>query len=174
MISASSSHLAALIEEAQSRRVRDAVVDLRFNDGGNFMLGRKFCRPCRQSFRPTAASSSSRTTRRFPPGLSPPPCSGFTVARGRRSSEKVPAIARCSGPMAACSNCRAPGCPCTRATAFHDWENGCRDPERCAWFNVLYSVPAGSLEPDPSVATTFTDYARGNDPVMRTIRERLD
>lgn len=51
-------------------------------------------------------------------------------------------------------------------TGYHDWEHGCHSPIRCFWPNVWYSVPAGKLGPDVTVAWRFNDYAAGHDTAL--------
>ena len=51
-------------------------------------------------------------------------------------------------------------------TGYHDWEHGCHSPVRCFWPNVWYSVPAGKLGPDVTVAWKFSDYAAGRDTAL--------
>ncbi len=63
--------------------------------------------------------------------------------------------------------------PVRCATHYHNWEVGSRDPLASPWFNVLYNVPAGSLDPAPCVETAFGDYASGRDPVMGLIGQWL-
>jgi hypothetical protein len=51
-------------------------------------------------------------------------------------------------------------------TGYHDWEHGCHSLSRCFWPNVWYSVPAGKLGPDVTVAWKFSDYAMGRDTAL--------
>lgn len=51
-------------------------------------------------------------------------------------------------------------------TGYHDWEHGCYSLRRCFWPNVFYSVPAGKLGPDVTVAWKFSDYAADRDTVL--------
>ena len=63
------------------------------------------------------------------------------------------------------------------ATGYHDWGRGCQwsDIARCFWLNLAYDVPAGSLAPDKPLAWRFADYRNGVDTVMKEIvREAAD
>jgi hypothetical protein len=52
------------------------------------------------------------------------------------------------------------------STGFHDWAHGCREL-RCYWPNLVMDVAAGSIDPDVVVRWPFADYVRGIDPVLR-------
>lgn len=56
-------------------------------------------------------------------------------------------------------------------TGYHDWEHGCYTWSRCFWPNVFYSVPAGKLGPDVTVAWKFSDYAAGRDTVLDYVEQ---
>jgi hypothetical protein len=53
------------------------------------------------------------------------------------------------------------------ATGYHDWNTGCgwRDWARCFWLNYAFDVPAGDLAPQSPLAWRFADYRRGIDTV---------
>jgi hypothetical protein len=52
------------------------------------------------------------------------------------------------------------------STGFHDWANGCREL-RCYWPNLVLGVGVGSIDPDVVVGWPFADYVRGVDPVLQ-------
>jgi hypothetical protein len=51
------------------------------------------------------------------------------------------------------------------ATGYHDWAHGCREL-RCYWPNFYYDVAVGHLDPDVPVGWPFGDYRRGVDTVL--------
>jgi hypothetical protein len=51
------------------------------------------------------------------------------------------------------------------ATGYHDWANGCREL-RCYWPNFYYDVAVGSIDPDVRLGWPFADYRRGIDTVL--------
>lgn len=51
------------------------------------------------------------------------------------------------------------------ATGYHDWAHGCREL-RCYWPNFWYDVAVGTLDPDVNLGWTFADYRRGVDTVL--------
>jgi hypothetical protein len=51
------------------------------------------------------------------------------------------------------------------ATGYHDWGNGCRDL-RCYWPNYFYDVAVGHLDPDIPQGWAFADFRGGRDTVL--------
>jgi hypothetical protein len=51
------------------------------------------------------------------------------------------------------------------ATGYHDWANGCRE-WRCYWPNFYYDVAVGTIDPDIDVGWSFADFRRGVDTVL--------
>jgi hypothetical protein len=168
------SHLAGIVEETAARRICNVLVDLRFNDGGNFMLARKFCQALPSILPPDGRLFVATNNQTFSAGIvvaallkfhggartlivgeSPGDRSKFWADGGVFGLPRTDLPVRC-------------------ATGYHDWEHGCRDFERGGWFNLLYSVPAGSLEPTLAAPLTFADYERGTDPVMNAVCKWLD
>jgi hypothetical protein len=54
------------------------------------------------------------------------------------------------------------------ATGYHDWNEGCgwKDWARCFWLNYAFDVPAGDLSPKSPMAWRFEDYRKGVDTVL--------
>ena len=50
--------------------------------------------------------------------------------------------------------------------AFEDYEDGCLDPVKCYWPTVAFGPRGISLKPDILIDPTFADYAAGRDPVL--------
>lgn len=55
--------------------------------------------------------------------------------------------------------------------AFEDYEKGCLDPAECYWPTVAFGPRGISLKPDILVDQTFADYAAGRDPVLERALE---
>jgi hypothetical protein len=49
---------------------------------------------------------------------------------------------------------------------FHDWGRGCRDLRRCFWPVVFYGTAIGDLDPDIPVAMGWNDFVAGRDPAL--------
>ncbi len=56
------------------------------------------------------------------------------------------------------------------ATAYHDWNTGCRSLA-CYWPDIVDGVAAGELTPDVIVKWRFEDYRAGIDTVLRRLGE---
>jgi hypothetical protein len=59
--------------------------------------------------------------------------------------------------------------PLRYADGYHDWAHGCTDLSRCYWPVVFHGAAVGSLSPDIPVAMAFSDYAAGRDPALAAI-----
>jgi len=62
--------------------------------------------------------------------------------------------------------------PVRASLGFQDWGAGCRDTDPCIWPAAVFGVRNISLEPDIEVATSFDDYAAGDDAVLAAALER--
>jgi len=52
------------------------------------------------------------------------------------------------------------------ADGLHDWGAGCNDLDKCYWPGVLFGVAVGSLTPDIPVQMTYAQFASGADPAL--------
>jgi hypothetical protein len=57
----------------------------------------------------------------------------------------------------------------TPAKWMWDWREGCQDPARCYWADIVFGSKNVSLEPQLRIATTFADYSQGHDPVLDAV-----
>jgi hypothetical protein len=60
----------------------------------------------------------------------------------------------------------------TPAKWMWDWSEGCQEPARCYWADIVFGSKNVSLEPQLRVTTTFADYSQGHDPVLDTVLEQ--
>jgi hypothetical protein len=58
------------------------------------------------------------------------------------------------------------------ATWLWDWSEGCEDPARCYWADIVFGSKNVSLEPQLKIATTFADYSRGRDAVLEAVLQQ--
>ena len=147
-------------------RPHDAIVDLRFNDGGNFF---------------NIIDFATELTALIPPDGHIYVITGRTTlsaaivfeallkgnAKGRATIVGEP-IGDNPQWWSEGNTLTAPNSklPLDYTTGYHDWENGCKDLDRCYWPVVFHGVAAGSLDPDIRVDMTFAQYARGDDPSL--------
>jgi hypothetical protein len=170
-----SGYLSNLLAEAAKRPIRNAIVDLRFNRGGDYTLTADFTR--------------------WLPGLLPPNGKLFILTSANTFSAAISTAARLkyfAGARAVIvgqamgdrsqfwGEGRLTQLPHSKlalryTTAFHDWERGCDLSQvmTCFLLNYAYGVPAGDLRPAITVAPGFADYAAGKDPVLSEVTRQL-
>lgn len=167
--------LAKMLDEAEKKPIRNAVVDLRFNNGGNYELtadfsqrlpailppdGRLFVLTSANTF--SAAISTAARLRHFG--------GTRTVLVGEPMGDRLQFWGE--GGRTVLPNSKI---TIRYSTAYHDWEHGCSLSEirTCFLLNYAYDVPAGPLQPDIPRSTTFADYAAGTDPAMAAVMQVL-
>jgi hypothetical protein len=148
------------------QRPHDAIVDLRFNDGGNFFNVIDFSKELAELIPPNGRIYviTGRTT------LSA--AIVFTAllkaeAKGRATIVGEPVGDNLEwwseGNTLTAPNSKL---PLDYTTGYHDWANGCQDLDRCYWPVVFHGVAVGTLNPDIPVDMSFAQYARGDDPSL--------
>jgi hypothetical protein len=159
-------HLAAVQQIILKEHPQNIVVDLRFNEGGDFFN--------------TLLMSEAL------PNLVPQKGRVFVLVDGVTHSAAIVTAARLryfgagrtlfvGTPMADHGDFWAEGgnerLPNSRisvsyASQFEDWARGCTDLDKCYWASVAFGVRNVSLAPDIRVEPTFADYVAGRDPLL--------
>jgi hypothetical protein len=150
----------------REERPRDAVVDLRYNGGGNLFNILAFARELTELIPPDGRIYviTGRTT--FSAAIV------FAAllkaeAKGRVTIVGEPVTDNLhwwsEGETLTAPNSKL---PLHYTTGYHDWANGCSDLDRCYWPVVFHGVAVGTLEPDIPVDETFAQYAAGDDPAL--------
>jgi hypothetical protein len=164
--------LAALLAALKPGALRYAVLDMRFDGGGNYFKtldftrglpgriagdGRLFILTDNATF--SAALVTTARAKHF--------AGARATVVGERVGDRERFWAESGKPIEL---------PHSRilvffATGYHDWQTGCglADLTRCFLPNYPYDVPAGSLAPDRGIAWKFADYRRGVDTVMEEV-----
>ena len=52
---------------------------------------------------------------------------------------------------------------------YHDWAHGCSDWVKCYWPAIFHGVAVGSIDPDIKVEPTYQQYASGKDVALEAI-----
>lgn len=160
-----------MLDDAAKKSIRNAVVDLRFNRGGDYVLTADFSRRLPELLPPGGRLFILTSANTFSAAIS-------TAARlkyfaGSRALLIGEAMGDRSQFWGEGGTTLLPNTKLTLryTTAYHDWENGCSLSQimTCFLLNYAYAVPAGSLQPTLTVAPTFADYAAGKDPVMSEV-----
>lgn len=168
-------YLADLLDEAARKPVRNAIVDLRFNAGGDYTLTADFARRLPGLLPPNGKLFILTSANTFSAAISTAArLKHFAGARAVIVGEAMGDRSRFwgEGGVTMLPNAKI----AVRYTAaFHDWEHGCSLSQitTCFLLNYIYGVPAGSLQPSVTIAPSFADYAAGKDPVMGEVMRQL-
>jgi hypothetical protein len=146
---------------------KSVIVDLRFNDGGNFFTTILFAQAL--------------------PKLLPTGGHIYVLVSGSTFSAAIVTVAMLKEagdskvvilgtPMGDSDGFWAEGLPVALPHSrlelrpgrqFEDWGHGCHDTKRCFWPDVVWGPKAPiSLLPDEEISPTFAEYAAGWDPVL--------
>lgn len=170
-----SAYLSGILDEAAKKPIRNAIVDLRFNPGGNYTLTADFARRLPQLLPPDGKLFILTSANTFSAAIS-------TAARlkyfaGARAVILGEAMGDRSqfwgeGGVTQLPNAKL---AVRYTTAFHDWQHGCSLAQitTCFLLNYVYGVSAGDLRPTATIAPGFADYAAGRDPVMAEVMRLL-
>jgi hypothetical protein len=167
-------YLETVVEEASNKRPQNAVIDLRFNTGGDYTATAKFTEQLPRVVPGEIFIITSGST--FSAGL-------VTAARlkyfaeerghivGEHAGDREVFWAEGGRVMLPNSGIRV-----GYATAYHDWRNGCglSDLLICYPINYILGKPAGDIAPDIPAQISFADYLAGKDTVLEAIDAHLD
>lgn len=144
---------------------KHVIVDLRYNQGGNFMTIVNFAHELAKMTEPDgrlyvitgrATNSAAIAFAALVKGEAP----GRTKFVGEHPSDR-PTFWSEGGELTTPS-----GIPLYYTTGFHDWSHGCTDASRCFWPVAYHGKAVGSLAPDIPVTMSFADYVAGRDPAL--------
>lgn len=156
--------------------VRNVIVDLRFNPGGNGTLTADFTSQLPDTLPEDGRIFILTSGNTYSAAI-------ITVARlayfgGERALVVGEAVGDREQFWAEGGTITLPnsGLQVGYATAAHDWEHRCRlsDFRTCYFINYIIGVPAGKLTPDLPVEPRFADYLRGEDSLLAAIAARLE
>jgi hypothetical protein len=161
-------YLFGVLDEAARKPVRNAIVDLRFNSGGDYTLTADFARRLPEILPHNGKLFILTSANTFSAAIS-------TAARLKHfAGSRAVIVGEAMGDR---SQFWGEGgltvLPHSKlavryTTAFHDWEHGCGLAQitTCFLLNYVYGVPAGDLRPSITIMPSFADYAAGKDVVM--------
>ncbi|CAD5249910.1 conserved hypothetical protein [Bosea sp. 62] len=170
-----SAYLSGMLDEAAKKSIRKAIVDLRFNSGGDYTLAADFTRRLPEILPASGRLFILTSANTFSAAIS-------TAARLKHfAGERAIVIGEAMGDRSQFWGegglTQLPNAKITvrYTTAFHDWEHGCSLSQitTCFLLNYIYGVPAGDLQPTVTIAPGFADYAAGKDPVMVEVMRQL-
>lgn len=163
--------ISATIRQMQSNPPCAAIVDMRYNGGGDYTNTYRFAHripdlvaPGGRIFVLTAPStfSAAITTTAF-----------LKDAGGERVSILgEPVGDRLSFLSEGNRGCLPHAHLCVRySTGKHDYAHPCRDWRVCYWLNWFYPVRVKTLQPDETITTSFADWRAGHDPAYERALE---
>ncbi|WP_054310185.1 hypothetical protein [Mesorhizobium sp. 1M-11] len=161
-------YLADVLAEAKTRPIKNAVVDLRFDPGGDYTLSVDFAKQLPELVPRDGKVFILTSGNTFSAALSTAAMLKYHAgSRGILMGEPMGDRSRFWGEG---GNVTLPNSRLTvrYTTAYHDWEDGCSLAQvtTCFFLNYVYGTPSGSLAPTIPVAQTFASYAAGEDAVL--------
>jgi hypothetical protein len=146
------------------QRPHDAIVDLRFNGGGNLFNIIDFSKELTELIPPDGriyviTGRATLSAAIVFAALLKAQSKGRTLIVGEPVSDNLQWSSE--GNTLTAPNSKL---PLHYTTGYHDWANGCHDLDRCYWPVVFHGVAVGNLNPDIPVDETFAQYAAGDDP----------
>lgn len=168
-------YLSGMLDEAAKKPIRNAIVDLRFNPGGDYTQTADFARRLPELLPPDGTLFILTSANTFSAAISTAArLKHFAGARAVIIGEAVGDRSQFwgEGGLTLLPNSKL---AVRYTTAFHDWEHGCSLAQitTCFLLNYVYDVPAGDLQPSVTIAPSFADYAAGKDAVMSEVMRRL-
>lgn len=168
------SFLDATIDEIRAHRARHAIVDLRFDWGGNYMLARQFAPKLADAVPADGKIFLVTGPNTFSAGL-------ILAARIKHfAGDRVVLVGE---PVGDRLQFWAEGLDVELppnnpelylSTALHDLANGCRWLDRdCFILDKFFPAAAGSLEVAVPARNTFADYMAGRDNALERIAETI-
>jgi hypothetical protein len=169
-----SDYLSGMLDAVAANPVRNAIVDLRFNPGGDYTLTADFTRRLPQVLPLDGKLFILTSANTFSAAISTAArLKYFAGGRAVLVGEPMGDRSRFwgEGGLTVLPNAKI---AVRYTTAFHDWEHGCNLSQitTCFLLNYAYDVPAGALQPAVTVAPSFADYAAGKDTVMAEVMRR--
>jgi hypothetical protein len=163
-----SQYLSDMLDEAGRKPARNAIVDLRFNSGGNYVLTNDFTRRLPEILPPGGRTYILTSANTFPAAIVTAArvkyfSGGNAILIGEPMGDRPQHWGE--GGVTVLPNANI---AIGYSTAYHDWGNGCSLSQitTCFLLNYVYGVPAGNLQPDVLIAPTFADYVAGKDTTM--------
>jgi hypothetical protein len=170
-----SAYLSGMLDAVAKKPVRNAIVDLRFNSGGDYTLTTDFTRRLPELLPASGKLFILTSANTFSAAISTAArLKHFAGARAVIVGEAMGDRSRFwgEGGVTLLPNSKI---AVRYTTAFHDWEHGCSlsQIKTCFLLNYVYGVSAGDLRPKVTIAASFADYAAGKDPVMAEAMRQL-
>jgi hypothetical protein len=154
--------------DTRLRQVRpcNVILDLRYDDGGDFTNTYAFARGLPKLISPTGKIIVLTGPATFSAGISTAAFvkhagQGRVVIVGEPVGDRLQFFSE--GGRACLPN--YPLCVAYE-TGKHDYQHACTDWDVCFWLNYFFQFRVHSLDPDETIAVSFKDWRAGVDPVL--------
>jgi hypothetical protein len=158
--------VAATEADMRSNRPCTVILDLRYDDGGNYQNTATFARHLPDLTTPGAHIYLLTGPSTFSAGIT-------TAAFVKQAAgDRVTILGETVGDRLSFYSEGNSGCLpnyplCARyAQGKHDYTHPCTDLEICFWLNRLYPVHVNTLEPDETITMSYGQWRQGQDPVF--------
>jgi hypothetical protein len=147
------------------------IVDMRYNDGGNYLTTALFMRNLPEYLAPAAPIYLLTGPSTFSAGIV------STAFIKQSGGERVTVIGEPVGDRAQFFSEGGRGCLPNYAlcvfyeTGKHDYQQPCSDIAVCFWPNYLFPTRVKSFDPDETIRLSFADWRAGRDPVFERALE---
>lgn len=162
-------YLENVMAKIKNEPLNYAILDLRFNPGGDYHLGRSFITLLNKKLNgnPFYIITGNGT---FSAGIMTAAIAK-DVAKDNAIIIGEPVGDRLQFWADGGSTMKLPNSkiPLRIWTAYHDWENGCKDWSKCFWITIFDGVAVAGLKPEKQIALKFSDYMNGEDSALNTI-----
>jgi hypothetical protein len=161
--------LAAILANLEPASLRYAILDLRFNGGGDYTTTLKFTHELPKRIAADGRLLILSDNATFSAAIvTLARAKFFGGARATVLGERVGDRERFWAESAAPLELPNSKILVFSATGYHDWNEGCgwKDLTTCFWLNFFYDVPAGDLGPAKPMPWRFADYRAGVDTVL--------
>jgi hypothetical protein len=143
-----------------------AIVDLRYNGGGNFLNITNFATEISGLVGPRGhiyviTGRATNSAAIVLTALLKAQTHGRTKILGEEASDRLWFWSEGDTLQTPASKL-----PLHYTDGFHDWAHGCVDRSKCYWPAIFHGVAVGSIQPDIRLETTYADYVTGRDPVL--------
>ncbi len=162
-------YLEKVLHGVKNKPLKFAILDLRFNPGGDYSIARSFIKKInvRLNGNPFYIITGNGT---FSAGI-------MTAAIAKNTAKSNAIIIgepigdnlrfwADGGSTMVLPNSKI---PLRIWTAYHDWQNGCNDWSKCFWITIFDGIAVEHLNLDKKVSLRFSDYMQGEDSALKTI-----
>lgn len=161
--------IVATSADMRSNRPCAAVLDLRYDDGGNYLKTAGFAKDLPDLITPGGHIYLLTGPATFSAGIT-------TAAFVKQSGgDRVTILGESVGDRLAFFSEGNRGCLpnyplcVSYARGKHDYAHPCSDWDVCFWLNKLYPVHVTTLEPDETITMSFSEWRQGRDPVFERV-----